>query len=143
VENARSSIDELSKTHPIVFFDGVCGLCSAVVDWIMAHDKDGKFHFSPLQGETAFLVLNEPDRHDLDSIIILKNARDYKRSDAIVEILIELKTPWKALGWILKILPRPLRDLGYKIVARFRYRIWGKSELCRLPTPQERARFLN
>jgi len=136
-------IHELSHSHPIVFFDGVCGFCNAVVDWIIKRDQKARFRFSPLQGETAKLILSGEERARVDTIVILKNGRTFKHSNAIAEILLDLGSPWRELGFILRSIPEVIRDLGYNAVAKIRYRIFGKSETCRLPTPEERTRFLD
>jgi predicted DCC family thiol-disulfide oxidoreductase YuxK len=132
---------ELSRLHPIVFFDGVCGLCDQVVDWIIEKDTKAHFRFAPLQGETAQTAFANPGQA-LKTVVVLKNERYFKRSSAIVEILLDLPG-YRALGWLLWLIPWPLRDLGYGAVAKVRYSIWGKSETCRLPTPEERTRFLD
>lgn len=138
----RQGIETISESHPVVFFDGVCGLCNGAVDWILAHDSNGRFRFAPLQGEAAFLTLNETERRELTTIILVKNRRHYKRSDAIVQVLLDLKTPWRWLGRALASIPRPIRDAAYRAVAKFRYRIWGERDTCRLPTNEERSRFI-
>jgi predicted DCC family thiol-disulfide oxidoreductase YuxK len=132
---------ELSRLHPIVFFDGVCGLCDQVVDWIIEKDTKAHFRFAPLQGEAAQTAFANPGQA-LKTVVVLKNDRYFKRSSAIVEILLDLPG-YRALGWLLWLIPWPLRDLGYGAVAKVRYSIWGKSETCRLPTPEERTRFLD
>lgn len=137
------TVYELSQTHPIVFFDGTCGFCNSVVDWIMNRDPNAHFRFTPLQSETAKLVLSEDDRRNFDTIVILKKTRVFKRSDAVVEILLDLGSPWYECGVLLNAIPQAIRDLGYKLVAAIRYRIFGKRETCRVPTPEERTRFLD
>jgi predicted DCC family thiol-disulfide oxidoreductase YuxK len=64
------------------------------------------------------------------------------RSNAAIAMLRELPRPWPAIAAIFRIIPRPLRDIGYRLIARFRYRIWGRLDTCPIPTPQERMRFL-
>lgn len=127
----------------IVFFDGVCGLCSHIVDWLMVRDRQMVFLYAPLQGTTATQRLPAADRENLNSIVILKSAQFHRRSDAIVEILRSLGGQWRTLGQVLSLVPRPLRDFGYRVVASQRYRIWGKHDTCRIPTPAERKRFLD
>ncbi len=125
----------------IVYFDGVCGLCNELVDWLMRKDSQGKFRFAPLQGETARRELPSTDVENLASIVISKNQAVYRQSDAIVQLLLELPG-WGPAARALQLIPRPLRDLGYKLVAKNRYQVWGKKETCRIPTKEERARFL-
>jgi len=128
--------------HPILFFDGVCGLCSRAVDFVIARDPQGVFRFAPLQSETARAMLSPSDIDDLDTMVIVTEEGTFRRSSAAVRILWNLGPLWKVCGWLLWAVPRPLRDFGYKIVAKSRYRVFGKHESCRLPTPEERERFL-
>jgi len=128
--------------HPVLYFDGVCGLCSRAVDFVMRHDRKGWFRFAPLQGETAAVRLTSNDVADLQSMVLVTEQGTYRRSAAAVRILWQLGGLWWLLGWLLWIIPRPLRDLAYGSVARMRYRLFGKHETCRLPTPEERERFL-
>lgn len=134
--------------HPVILFDGVCGLCNHTIDFIFQHDHAGVFRFAPLQGETAAaLARQDPalsrDLADLSTLIVIDHRGRHRRSSAVVRILIRLGTGWKILGGLLWLIPRPLRNLGYRLVSRYRYRLFGKKETCRLPTPEERARFLD
>jgi predicted DCC family thiol-disulfide oxidoreductase YuxK len=123
----------------VVFFDGVCGLCSRSVDFILARDRTGAIRFAPLQGETAARELG--DRR-IDSIVVREGGRLYRRSAAVLRIASALGGVWRLLAALARPIPRPLRDLLYDVIARHRYRWFGKRDTCRLPTPEERARFL-
>ena len=133
----------------LVLYDGLCGFCDASVQWLLDHDRDRRLRYAPLQGETARAILA---RHpeippDLDSIILVEQPpggaeRLRWHSDAIARIAAELPAPWR-WGAAMRLIPRPLRDLGYRLVARLRYHIWGRKESCRIPSPKERALFLN
>lgn len=127
----------------LVLYDGHCGFCDASVQWLLDHDADGALTFAPLQGETAAAVLARVDIPDgLDSIVFVEDAeRASWRSTAAVRIAAALPWPWKVLAaaWLV---PWPLRDLGYRLIAKVRYRIWGTLEACRLPSEAEAARFL-
>lgn len=129
--------------HPIVFFDGVCGLCSHAVDFAMARDAKATFLFAPLQGETARAMLPEEDTKNLNSMAVAIDGKIHRRSSAVVRMLWELGPTWWLCGWLLWVIPLPVRDLGYSLVAKWRYRLFGKHETCRLPTPEERERFLD
>ena len=131
-----------TESQPVMFFDGVCGLCNHSVDFVLARDQKGVFLFSPLQGETARERLTENDRQQLGSLVLADAERLYRRSAAVVQILLKLGGAWKLLGALLWCVPKPLRDLAYRGVAANRYRLFGKKEFCRLPTPEEQARFL-
>jgi predicted DCC family thiol-disulfide oxidoreductase YuxK len=128
--------------HPVVFFDGVCGLCNASVDYILARDPGGVFRFAPLQGETATRCLTPDDIASLKSLVLLDQEGIHRRSAGIWRILRRLGGFQRILGSLLWSVPSPLRDLGYRFVSANRYRIFGKHDTCRMPSPEERARFL-
>ncbi len=128
--------------HPILFFDGLCGLCNTSVDFVMKRDTRDVFRYAPLQGETAASYLSEKDREDLDSVILQTPDGLYRHTSAVVRILWKLPGIWPVLGTLLWLVPKPLRNIGYRIVARNRYRFFGKKESCRLPTPEEIGRLL-
>ncbi len=141
-QQAQNQQSPQTGEQPIVFFDGVCGLCSHAVDFVMARDANATFRFAPLQGETARSLLPESDTQNLDSMAVSIDGRIYRRSSAVVRMLWGLGPHWQLAGGLLWLIPLPLRDLGYRIVAKQRYRLFGKHESCRLPTPEERERFL-
>jgi len=132
----------------IVFFDGVCGLCDRAVQFILAHDPAGHFHFAPLQGRTAAALRSRcphfPDA--LETIVLLDlrgtTARLSMHSQAAFEIAADLDGPVRHARW-LRALPRPLTDWIYRLVARWRYRVFGRRSACRVPAPQQRSRFLD
>ena len=130
-------------SKPILFFDGVCGLCNRFVDFVLKHDRHGRVCVAPLQGPTAAASLPEEIVQGLDTVVLLDGESSYIRSSAIVRIFWKIGGLWSILGTLLWLIPKPLRDLGYKIVARSRYRLFGKKETCRLPTSAERARFID
>lgn len=132
----------VTSDRPVLYFDGVCGLCSQAVDFVMRHDRQGVFRFAPLQGETAASNLDPTDTANLNSMVLTTQQGTFRRSTAVVRILWLLGSIWWLLGWILWVIPAPLRDVGYNLVAKVRYRVFGKHETCRLPTPEERERFL-
>ncbi len=126
-----------------VFFDGVCGFCNVWVDFLMRRDPSSRLRFAPLQGETARTRLNPADVENLHSLVFWTSRGCYRKTSAVVRIGWTLGGVWSVLATLLWLIPRPLRDLGYALIARNRYRIFGKKETCRLPTPAERARFLD
>ena len=128
--------------EPVLFFDGVCGLCNRFVDFTMTRDHARRIRFSPLQGETARARLEPHDIASLDSVVLLDEEGAHRRSAAVVRVLRHFSLGWRILAGVLWLIPRPLRDLGYKLVAANRYRMFGKKDACRLPTPDERSRFL-
>lgn len=126
----------------ILFFDGVCGLCSKSVDFVMERDKEGNFQFAPLQGETARQLLPKEYIEDLNSMVVLIDGVPFRKSSAVVRILWHLGILWRAIGTFFWLIPLPVRDFGYSVIARNRYRFFGKHDACRMPKPNERARFL-
>ena len=126
----------------ILFFDGVCGLCNKTVDFVLVRDRMSKIKFAPLQGDTARQLLTPADLENLNTMVLWVEGRTYRKSAAAVRVLWRLSVAWQVLGTLLWVIPLPLRNLGYSLVARNRYRIFGKKESCRLPTPEERGRFL-
>jgi predicted DCC family thiol-disulfide oxidoreductase YuxK len=128
---------------PIVLFDGVCGLCDRTVDLVLAHDPHGRFRFAALQSPAGARLLAQhglPADY-LNSFALVVDDRVLLASDAAIAIAARLGGPWRLLC-VLRCVPRPLRDLGYRLIARVRYRVFGRRPTCRLPTPAERARFL-
>jgi predicted DCC family thiol-disulfide oxidoreductase YuxK len=128
--------------HPVIFFDGVCGLCSRWVDFTLARDRQARFRFATLQGETARDWLKIDADQPLNSIVLIDEKGEHRKSDAVWRILARLGGIWTVPGWLLRLTPHPLRNWGYDFVARHRYRWFGKKSICRLPTPEERERFL-
>ena len=129
--------------HPIVLFDGVCNLCSSSVQFIIKRDPEGRFRFASLQSPLGEELLTRfgINRGVTDSVILVEGDHYYQESDAALRVARGLKGAWKALA-VLRAIPRPLRDAAYRLIARNRYRWFGKQETCWLPTPELRGRFL-
>jgi predicted DCC family thiol-disulfide oxidoreductase YuxK len=126
----------------IILFDGVCNLCSASVQFIIRRDKKGKFRFASLQSAFAKKMISASQLEDsLQTIIYYKNNKAYVRSDAALEVCKELDGLWPLL-YVLKIIPRLIRDGVYDFIARNRYRWFGKKDACWLPSPDLSARFV-
>ncbi len=131
----------------LVLYDGVCGLCDKSVQWLLAHDPEGALRFAPLQGPTAAAIrARHPEVPDeIATIVFVENdgagERVYLRSRAAFRIAGHLPGAVRFLAW-LRVFPRFLTDFVYRVVASLRYRIWGKLDQRRVPTPAERARFL-
>ena len=137
------------SSNPIVLYDGVCGLCNRLVKFILKRDKGDRFRFASLQSDLASKVLQRHDRdpHDLDTVYVVVDYAQptehlLARSDAILFLLRKLGGIWK-LASLGNILPRAMRDAIYKLVARNRYRVFGKYESCMLPEPKHRTKFLD
>lgn len=127
---------------PVIFFDGVCGLCNHWIDFVLSRDRNRLFHFAPLQGETARDWLKMGPHEELSSVVLLDARGIHRKTDAVWRMLVQLGGVCRIAGRLLRLVPRPVRNWGYDFVARHRYRWFGKKESCRLPTPDERARFL-
>lgn len=145
----RASDDPLlEEGQALLLYDGVCGLCDRVVQFVLARDQGDRFRFAPLQGPTAARVLARHgiDAADLDTFHLVLDVgwpteRVVSRGRGAAVALRRLPGAWRALGTLLGLIPRPLLDVGYRLVARVRYRVWGKADQCVLASPQERAKF--
>ncbi len=127
----------------IVFFDGVCGLCNHTIDFLMKRDRRGVLKFAPLQGNTAAEIVPEDVRKNLNTFVFADAGRLFYRSGALARILTRIGGVWWLAGTLLWLIPWPIRDLCYRVVSKLRYRLFGRKESCRLPTPEERGRFLD
>jgi predicted DCC family thiol-disulfide oxidoreductase YuxK len=140
-------MEEISKKIPtnyeIILFDGVCNFCNASINFVIDHDPDKHFKFAPLQSEIGQDILTQFNKNteDFDSVILLKNNQLYQKSAAALEITKHLSGFWKYLS-IFKVFPTFFLNFFYDIIAKNRYRIFGKADSCRMPTPELRERFL-
>ena len=140
----------MAGANPIILYDGVCGLCNRLVQFLLKHDKRGRLRFASLQSDFAEKVLRRHgiDPRDLDTLHVVENydqpdERVLQRSDAVLRAGRELGGFWGVSSSVAKVIPRPLRDLGYRFVATNRYRVFGKYDTCMLPDPSQRSRFLD
>ncbi len=131
------------KTQAIIVFDGVCNLCNGAVNLILKYDKKKHFLFTPLQSETGTRFLHEfgLDPIDTDTILLVSDGRAYVKSVAVFEIIKGLAGGWQILS-IFRFLPLSLRDGIYAVVARHRYRLFGKRDKCMMPTEALKERFI-
>jgi len=128
--------------HPIVFYDGNCGLCDRSVQWILSRDRRSRLRFAPLQGPT-YAALDRPEKPtDLGTIVFVDARGLHERSEAVLRILGYLGQPWPALGAIGRIVPRPIRDAVYRFIAARRLKWFGGPEACKMPTAKERSQLL-
>lgn len=137
----KSVVQKLNKMT--ILFDGVCNLCNASINFIIDRDSKGMFKFAALQSEIGqdFLKTKAFNTADFDSVILIDENKIYQKSDAALEIARHLDGFWK-IFYIFKIIPTFLRNPIYDLVARNRYRIFGRTDACRIPTPELKARFL-
>jgi predicted DCC family thiol-disulfide oxidoreductase YuxK len=128
----------------IILFDGICNLCNGVVQFLIRHDKKNIFQFASLQSEAGQVLLktHQLDALSLKSIVLIQQKRAFVRSTAVLKIVSQLGGIW-AFASVLFIFPRFIRDFVYNIVARYRYRWFGQQDVCWVPTPELKSRFLN
>ena len=129
----------------IVLFDGHCNFCSGVVNFLIDRDPPGRLKFAALQSEIGRRLLTEhglPMPDEPDTMVFIEGDRALIRSDAALATTKYLRGLWP-LARVGYLVPRFLRDPVYKLVARNRYRWFGRTEACRVPTPAIRARFLD
>jgi predicted DCC family thiol-disulfide oxidoreductase YuxK len=136
--------DSSPSEQPLVLYDGVCGLCAKSVRWILRHERDHELRFAPLQGRAAAVLRAKHSviPETLESVVYVAGDKAYVRSKAFLHLSRHLRAPWRwlhAFRW----LPGVILDLPYRLVAATRYRIFGKSDACELPSPEQRARFLD
>ena len=158
----QSTLSAETEEHPIVLYDGVCGLCNRGVQFILDRDPAGLFHYASLQNPLAGRILGRhgADARDLDTVYVVlhRNQPDEKlfaRSDAVIFVLRHIGTHLgprpasaqyghlRAAGFLVQLIPRPLREWAYRLVANHRYRIFGRYDACPVPSEETRRRFLD
>lgn len=129
--------------HPIIFYDGVCGVCDGLVQFVLRHDRHALFRFAALQSQFArdTLVPRGFNPSDLETVHVLANDRVLRRAEAVLYVLRQLGMPWAALT-VLRVLPGPFLDFGYRLVARLRYRLFGQYGACPVPEPRWQDRSI-
>lgn len=138
----------MSPQGPVLLYDGLCGLCDGTVQAALRADRRGTVRFAPLQGDFAARVLDRhPELRAVDSLILVEpdgsgGERVRIRSDAALALARHVGGAWRLAG-VLRAVPAPLRDAAYDLVARTRYRVFGRRDACRIPEPHERARFID
>lgn len=125
----------------VIFFDGVCGLCNGFIDFIIKVDHKSLFKFSPLQSEYAQKNLPLEYTRELSSVVVQIDGQNFRKSHAVMMVFRELGGPWRALSW-LGFLPEGMLNTFYDLTASNRYKMFGKKDSCRLPSLEERTRFL-
>lgn len=132
-----------NNQHKIILFDGVCNLCNNTINFIIRHDKKNMFKFATLQSSIADELLNSfpSTKNKLDSIVLLENKKKYTQSSAALRIAKNLSGGYPLLYGLI-IIPKFIRDWLYSIIAKNRYKWFGKKEECMIPTPELRGKFL-
>lgn len=132
----------------VIVFDGVCVLCNGWVGFLLRHDRAGRYRFAAMQSDAgrALLATHGLDPDDPASFLLIEHdvaqaARVSTDSDAIRRVLVGLGGVWR-VAHVIALVPRRLRDVAYRVIARNRYRWFGRHEACLLPSPEHRQRFL-
>ncbi len=130
-------------TKNIVLFDGICNLCNGLIQFIIKRDRTDQFRFATLQSEIGRQLLQSFDLTPtgMDSFVFIKKGKYLLKSTAALNLLKELGGFWK-LFYLFIIIPRPIRDGVYSLIAKSRYKIFGKRNSCMIPTPGLRKKFL-
>lgn len=131
---------------PVLLYDGVCALCNGAVRFVLAHDRSRTIRFAALDSAFARCVIaRHPGLRNADSLVFVEppfgDARVAVRSEAILRVAARMGGPWRAAA-LLRILPRAVRDASYDLVARSRYRVFGKLDSCPRPPADARHRFI-
>ncbi|MEC5423518.1 thiol-disulfide oxidoreductase DCC family protein [Virgibacillus sp. C22-A2] len=126
----------------LVLFDGECNFCDRSVQFIIKRDKNARYKFASLQGDAGQEIIRQHQvPAEMDSLILVENNSCYYKSSAALRICRNLTGGWKLLSLLL-LVPKPIRDYLYEIIARNRYKWFGKRDSCTLPSPEIRKRFL-
>lgn len=137
-----------ARTEPpqagVIVFDGVCALCSRWVRFLLRFDREARYRFAAMQGEhgSALLRAHGLDPQDPLSFLLLDAQGAWTDTDAILRVLTGLGGAWRLAG-VLQAVPRRWRDGAYRVLARNRYRWFGRHDACLLPDPQQAERFLD
>jgi len=140
---ADKAVPTFPDDRPLIVFDGVCGLCSGFVRFVLRHDKRGQYRFLAAQTDLATALYRHyglPTDH-WETNLLIKDGRLFVRSEAAIEIVAGFSGWWRALA-IFRVLPRSWRDWCYDRIAGNRYRWFGRHDLCMVPDPAQADRFL-
>ncbi len=133
----------MSSDHKIILFDGVCNLCNGSVNFFITRDKKDIFRFAALQSDIGIELQKKLniDHENIESFILIDGSKYYKKSTAALKVAAMLGFPYNLL-YPLLIIPPFIRNSVYDVIAKYRYKWFGKKNTCRVPTPEERAKFL-
>lgn len=139
----ESSQTQTGTDHPIVLFDGVCNFCNGWVRFIVARDPQARLRLAAVQSPAGQEILERSGLplDNFDTMVLVEDGTTYFKSTAFLRAVRYLKQPWP---WLTagRLVPRPVRDWLYDRIARNRYRLFGRTESCMIPTPEMRSRFL-
>ncbi|GFZ90942.1 thiol-disulfide oxidoreductase DCC family protein [Dyella caseinilytica] len=134
-----------SISSPIVVYDGVCLLCSRWIRFLLEHDREGRYRFAAMQSDSGrqLLISHGLDPDSPFSMLLVENDQGYTDATAIARVLRTLpQRRWHWLSATILAFPQKIRDVAYRFVARHRYRFFGRSDQCFVPTPEQRSRFM-
>ena len=134
----------MSEVGPVILFDGVCNLCNGAVNFVIDRDKKNVFKFASLQSNYGKEILQKANlnKEDYDTFLLVDGSNIYDRSTAALHVFRKLDFPYKPL-FAMIILPASLRNGIYNLIARNRYKWFGKTEHCRIPTPELKSKFIS
>jgi predicted DCC family thiol-disulfide oxidoreductase YuxK len=133
----------LDERKEILLFDGFCNVCHGAVRFILRRERISALHFAPLQSETGKTLLRKygyPEDY-LDGLVLIENQRAHDQSSACLRVAKKLKFPWN-LFFIFLLIPKPVRDLFYRIISSLRYGWFGRKDSCSIPQSEDISRFL-
>ena len=144
LKTSKGKSHTLLTDHHVILFDGVCNFCNASVDFVIARDPHSQFKFGSLQSEIGQAILSDSGlpTQDFTTFLYIEHGTVFIHSTAALKVARHLTGLWPLL-YGLMIVPRPIRDAMYQSLARRRYILMGKRDICRLPTERERHRFLS
>ncbi len=127
----------------IILFDGVCNVCNGFVNFLILRDEKDRFQFGSLQSPKVKELLNQYhyDADDLSTVILIEDNKFYQQSSAVLKIFRQMPGAWPLMYKFI-IIPKPLRDFIYQLIARNRYTLFGRKDSCMVPTPEWRAKFM-
>lgn len=133
-----------TAAHPILFFDGHCNLCNGFVQFVIERDPESRFRFASLQSDYAKKYFSDRPEfiQEVSTVLLVENGQLYSHSDVALQMTKYFGALWPTLQ-VFKVIPKSLRDNIYNWIAKNRYRWFGKSEVCMIPTPDLKARFLS
>ena len=128
----------------VIVFDGVCVLCSRWTRFVLRFDRDQHFRLAAMQTQAGRRILADHglDPDDPSTFIVIDGGHAYTESAAVLHALSRFSWPWRFVAAVLRFVPRALRDTAYRMIARNRYAWFGRKELCVIPVPEQRARFI-
>ena len=135
------SLSSKADLDTVVFFDGHCNLCNGFVNFVIDRDPENRVRFGSIQSHIPYLdYMNAPT--DLSTMVLVQNGKVYTHSEAALRSFALLSFPWNLVS-VFQWLPSPIRDLGYRTVARYRYLLFGRTDTCRAPDPSLQQRFVD